>query len=956
LLSIISLGAVFCHAEAPTKVARVAISGRVVDEQSRGVRDVAVRGVAYTDVTEATTSIDGRFVLNVIQERVNQLAIIAEDPQGDRLGTYKTKPDDPGNAETSIKIQLAACRRLPVQVLDAKGKPAAGVRVGALIYYAPLVSTLTDADGNGVLKLPTDAEVQTLYATKPGEGFDYRVVKTPRDEAHKAEWLSKPPVRFQLADSQTVQIRLTDANNSPIAGTEVYLWLLNKPGEPDSFNVGYTPTEFRVATNEVGVAEFRGVPNWKVHPLTFWPSNDGYVRDRIEFDPQKSPDGRLTVKLNLLVPVTGRVRFADGRPAPGIHVDVAGAGYQPDGFHEIVTTDDDGKFSVRVPPDLLYMFAIRDEQWAAPAADGLIVRPNESVGALEFELRRATRVHGQVTVGSDEKPVAGQQMMLRHDGRDLHNLADVGLPNPGGNNRWVQPHIVHWVTTDKEGRYEFFSGPGKFVLSGPSQVKAEQFEVVDESELLFNFTAPRAETGPIAGRVVTGDPPRPVAGAIIEGKYRANVGRGDMRLRADEQGRFKGERLLHATVLRAMSQNGELSGIIQIGPDEQHTTIWIGPHAAAQARLIDSETREPLGNTKVQWGRRVHRGDDKAPWETAWGGTVTTDSAGRFEIGGLVVGQEYSLSVPRGDGTSGGLPSVTPETARPIDLGDLPLKPPYKPPTFEEKVNRELAANVAAGARHDDALKEAERLRQHVLVIFLERDVPLTEKWFKLRLDDQPVRAMLHNYQLIQLDIKSDGAAALAERLGVALGAELLPVWRFSDETGKELGTSPVPRLTNGEAVDRAAVLEELARNAPEPLDARELIKDALAEAVKTNRRVIVQETATWCGPCHLLARYLERQRSIWEKDYLWVRVDSRWHGSEEVMDRIKEGRRGGIPWYAIIDSNGKVLATSDGPDGNIGFPSDPPSIDHFLAMIKSTLQRISEQELATLRKGLESR
>jgi hypothetical protein len=855
----------------------------------------------------------------------------------------------------TVVIQLVACRRLPVQVVDANGKPAAGVRIGALINDASLVTAISDADGNGELKLPSDAEVQTLYATKPGVGFDYRVVRTPRDQTHEAGWLNKPPVRFQLADSQTVQIRLVDLNNCPIVGTEVCLWLLNKPGEPDSFNVGYTPTEFRAATNEMGVAEFRGLPTWKVHPLTFWPTNDRYVRDRIEFDPEKQPDGQLTVKLNLLVPVTGRVRFGDGRGASGIHVGIAGGGYQPDDYHKDIVTDNVGQFVLRVPPDLLYMFAVRDDQWAAPAIDGLIVRTNKAVEALEFELRPATRIHGQVTLGADKKPVVGQQMMLRHDGRDLHNLAGVGLPNPSGKNRWVQPHLVRWATTDKEGRFEFFAGPGKFVLSGPSQVKAEQFEVIDESELLFNFTAPRPEIGTFAGRVVTGDPPRPVAGAIIEGKYRAHIGSRDLRLRADVQGYFNGERLLHATVLRAVSPYGELGGIVQIGPDENEATIRIGPLASAQARLIDSETHSPLVKTKVQWGRRVHLGDDKAPWETAWGGIITTDSEGRFEIAGLVVGQEYSLTVLRDDGTYGGLPSFTPAIAQTTELGDLPLRPPYKPPTFEERMNSELVANAAAGARYDDGLKEAERLRQHVIVLFLERGASFTESWFKLRLDDQKVRGMLYNYQLLQLDIESEGATALAERLGVALDKESLPIWRFSDVSGKELGASPLTRVTNGAGLDRAAVLEKLARYAPEPLDARELMKEALAEAAKSNRRVIVQETATWCGPCHLLAHYFERNRSIWEKDYLWVRIDLRWYGSHEVMDGIKEGKRDGIPWYAIIDSDSKVLATSDASDGNIGFPSEPASIDHFLGMIKSTCQRISEEDLALLRKGLES-
>ena len=48
--------------------------------------------------------------------------------------------------------------------------------------------------------------------------------------------------------------------------------------------------------------------------------------------------------------------------------------------------------------------------------------------------------------------------------------------------------------------------------------------------------------------------------------------------------------------------------------------------------------------------------------------------------------------MPRGDGSYGVLPSFTPKTADRADLGDLPLEPPYKPPTFQERVDRELAS------------------------------------------------------------------------------------------------------------------------------------------------------------------------------------------------------------------------------------------------------------------------
>ena len=609
-----------------------------------------------------------------------------------------------------------------------------------------------------------------------------------------------------------------------------------------------------------------------------------------------------------------------------------------------------------VAPNQLYLFAVKDQQWAAPAIDGLIVRPGKPIADLEFELRPATRVHGQVTVDPENRPVTGQRILLQQAGRDLHNLPDAELPNPQNSRRWVQPRIQQGVVTPQDGRFEFFVGPGKFTLIGPSQVKAKKFEVIDQSELEFNFAAPRPEVGMLAGRVVTGDPPQPVAGIVVEGKYRAASAGRDLRLRTDEQGRFSGERRLHATVFRAVSNDGKLAGIVEIGPDDKFVTIPIGPLASAAARLIDAPTGKPLAAKTVTWCRRVRRGDDKAAWSSAWGGSVTTDESGQFEITGLVVGQQYWLSVPRGNGSSAILSSVTPDAADQIELGDLELRPPYKPPTFAERVEKEFSAESSAGRRYDEALPEAERLRQHVLVVFLQRDAPLTESWFKLRLDDGRTRTELFNFQLLHVDAKSDGAAVLAKRLGVDLQPSSLPVWRFANAAGEPLAALPIPRDEKSGKVNRIAVLERLSRYAPEPLDARQLLKKALTEAAASNRRVIVQETATWCGPCHMLARYLERNRAIWEKDYLWIRIDQRWRGSEEVMNGIENGYRRGIPWFAILDGNADVLATSDGPDGNIGFPSKPASIDHFMKMIESTSQRMSAQERKELRRQLESR
>src|SRR5690349_6424338 len=103
----------FCPAAEPEKPARVAVAGRVVDEQSQGVGGVKITAHAYTEIIHATTDEQGRFTLDLPAQRTT--LIVAEDPRADRLGihtgAFKQSPEEP------IRIALAKCRRVPVEVL-----------------------------------------------------------------------------------------------------------------------------------------------------------------------------------------------------------------------------------------------------------------------------------------------------------------------------------------------------------------------------------------------------------------------------------------------------------------------------------------------------------------------------------------------------------------------------------------------------------------------------------------------------------------------------------------------------------------------------------------------------------------------------------------------------------------------------------------------------------------------
>ncbi len=660
----------------PDDKKRVAIHGVVIDADSQPVAGVEVMGKTYRDTTRAVTNERGEFTLDVDSARVKSLSIIADDVAGDRMGTFKADHYNPPNADTPIEISLGPVRRIPVVVVGADDEPAAGSTVGAVIDYDVLAATETDDQGRGELRLPDDCNLQSLYATGANEGFDYRTVVDPRDPTFKPVWFEKLPVRFTLAESETVRIRLTNNKGEPIAGEEVYTWYLLKPGEPHEFNLGYTPELFRARSDEKGLVTIEGVPNWRVQALPLWTNSDDFARQRIAYDYEQQVDGPLVLVLEKLVAVTGSVSFADGKPAAGISVTAVGADYGFDNFNGSIESDDTGKFRLMVKPDMLYMFGIFDNQWGAPPIDGVVVRPDQPADDIDFVLQKATRVHGVVTAGPDARPTTAQRISLRQSGRSLLELPEVDLPNPENTNVSVCPMFNRGTSTAEDGTYEFFAGPGTYSLHGPSQTEPKKFTVTDQAEIVLDFAAPRLEKGPFTALVVGGDPGGGVNGAIIDGVYRHQSAGRDLRLTTDKSGKVSAERELHPVVLYAHTPDRKLAAIAEIGADDKIAFLRLETTASAKGQLVNKTTGTPLPDVKISWGRRVHIGDDNAPWRNAFGGVATTDAEGRFRLDGMVVGETYELrTYLQEEGVRGmqiiSFPNVTPESTDEIDLGEL---------------------------------------------------------------------------------------------------------------------------------------------------------------------------------------------------------------------------------------------------------------------------------------------
>src|SRR6267378_2725898 len=84
--------------------------------------------------------------------------------------------------------------------------------------------------------------------------------------------------------------------------------------------------------------------------------------------------------------------------------------------------------------------------------------------------------------------------------------------------------------------------------------------------------------------------------------------------------------------------------------------------------------------------------------------------------------------------------------------------------------------------------------------------------------------------------------------------------------------------------------------------------------------------------------------------------------GAAGATDRTDNGRavletyckkQGGIPWIVILDAEGKALATSDGPKGNVGYPYEPEEIEHFIGMLRQSARKLNAAQIGQVEEAL---
>jgi thiol-disulfide isomerase/thioredoxin len=99
-------------------------------------------------------------------------------------------------------------------------------------------------------------------------------------------------------------------------------------------------------------------------------------------------------------------------------------------------------------------------------------------------------------------------------------------------------------------------------------------------------------------------------------------------------------------------------------------------------------------------------------------------------------------------------------------------------------------------------------------------------------------------------------------------------------------------------------------------IDAHEEIKQAVAQAAKQHKNVLIVFGANWCYDCHVLDLAFHRPdlTSVLQKNYEVVHVDvGEGDKNQDIMQQYGVPMKKGIPALAVLDSHRKLLYSQQG-------------------------------------------
>ncbi|MCC7291269.1 MAG: thioredoxin family protein [Phycisphaerales bacterium] len=265
----------------------------------------------------------------------------------------------------------------------------------------------------------------------------------------------------------------------------------------------------------------------------------------------------------------------------------------------------------------------------------------------------------------------------------------------------------------------------------------------------------------------------------------------------------------------------------------------------------------------------------------------------------------------------------------------------------------------------ETALAVAKRENKRVLLQFGANWCPWCHKLHDLFKSNKDIaRTLLYEYEVVLIDVDTvDGKVHNAD-VNAKYGNPMqkgLPVIVVLDASGSPLTTQDTAALEDGDHHDPAKVAEFLGKWKAAPQNADDVLKSALAAAKTGSKKVFLYFSAPWCPWCHKMSDWLARPEvaALMGKAYVPVMIDrDRMTGGGEMDAKFQGTQNGGIPFFVVLDADGKKLADGVGDDGkggkgNVGFPVEPHEVGHLISVLKQTGPQLTDADLKALESSL---
>jgi hypothetical protein len=392
--------------------------------------------------------------------------------------------------------------------------------------------------------------------------------------------------------------------------------------------------------------------------------------------------------------------------------------------------------------------------------------------------------------------------------------------------------------------------------------------------------------------------------------------------------------------LYVLDREKQRAGFARVGLEGEAVDLSMESMASYGGTLLDADDR-PMPDRTL----RVYV--KSSPYEAV--AAQQTDRMGRFRFPSVPANVPLALNIHNG---AGEIEYFLFDGDRLFQPGESRLDDRVKPERTESSPPN-VQKMVALAESVDKICRNAGSTGLQGLVV-LQGDqsqdvVQAVDHWF----DDDKVRSIL---SYLTLRLKSDqwkSEAGIVAKFGWPVpGPGEIALVVLDGE--RKTVAAKILSTTGGSAVAQSAGVTFLNEHRPPIRDALEVLAEARREARESGRRVWLIHSGPRCAPCFSLARWIKDHHSVLETDYVIVKlIDIVDDHVREALAGLPEKEGDGIPWYAIAEADGRILATSSGPLGNIGFPSSVEGIRHLRQMLDQTARRMRPADLDGLIKTL---